>query len=168
MLELLAPAGSPEAVTAAIQAGADAVYLGYGDFNARRNAKNFSLEELASAVSYCHVRGARVYLTLNTLVTDRELPAAAQVAAQAAQVVDKCRVLYGSFAGDGATTRAITLGVRPKVVTLVNCSTMVDYVTVGVTSLGALVITDTGFQTGVSHGQGQNSTSALYLYVALV
>ena len=86
MLELLAPAGSPEAVTAAIQAGADAVYLGYGDFNARRNAKNFSLEELASAVSYCHVRGARVYLTLNTLVTDRELPAAAQVAAQAAQV----------------------------------------------------------------------------------
>ena len=90
------------------------------------------------------------------------------IAAQAAQVVDKCRVLYGSFAGDGATTRAITLGVRPKVVTLVNCSTMVDYVTVGVTSLGALVITDTGFQTGVSHGQGQNSTSALYLYVALV
>ena len=86
MLELLAPAGSPEAVTAAIQAGADAVYLGYGDFNARRNAKNFSLEELASAVSYCHVRGAKVYLTLNTLVTDRELPAAAQVAAQAAQV----------------------------------------------------------------------------------
>ena len=86
MLELLAPAGSPEAVTAAIQAGADAVYLGYGDFNARRNAKNFSLEELASAVSYCHVRGAKVYLTLNTLVTDRELPAAAQVAAQAAEV----------------------------------------------------------------------------------
>ena len=86
MLELLAPAGSPEAVTAAVQAGADAVYLGYGDFNARRNAKNFSLEELASAVSYCHVRGAKVYLTLNTLVTDRELPAAAQVAAQAAEV----------------------------------------------------------------------------------
>ena len=86
MLELLAPAGSPEAVTAAIQAGADAVYLGYGDFNARRNAKNFSLEELASAVSYCHIRGAKVYLTLNTLVTDRELPAAARTAAQAAEI----------------------------------------------------------------------------------
>ena len=84
MLELLAPAGSPEAVTAAVQSGADAVYLGYGDFNARRNAKNFSLEELGAAVSYCHVRGAKVYLTLNTLVTDRELPAAAQVAAEAA------------------------------------------------------------------------------------
>ena len=86
MLELLAPAGSPEAVTAAIQAGADAVYLGCGDFNARRNAKNFSLEELASAVSYCHIRRAKVYLTLNTLVTDRELPAAARTAAQAAEI----------------------------------------------------------------------------------
>ena len=75
MLELLAPAGSPEAVTAAVQAGADAVYLGYGDFNARRNAKNFSLEELAAAVSYCHVRGAKVFLTLNTLVSARWLPA---------------------------------------------------------------------------------------------
>lgn len=85
MLELLAPAGSPEAVTAAVQAGADAVYLGYGDFNARRNAKNFSLEELAAAVSYCHVRGAKVFLTLNTLVSDRELPAAARTAAEAAE-----------------------------------------------------------------------------------
>ena len=48
MLELLAPAGSPEAVTAAVQCGANAVYLGYGDFNARRNAKNFSPEEFAA------------------------------------------------------------------------------------------------------------------------
>ena len=48
MLELLAPAGSMEAVTAAVQNGADAVYLGYGDFNARRNAKNFSPEEFAA------------------------------------------------------------------------------------------------------------------------
>ena len=80
MLELLSPAGSPEAVTAAVQSGADAVYLGYGDFNARRNAKNFSPEEFAAAVSYCHLRGVKVYLTLNTLLTDRELPAAAKVA----------------------------------------------------------------------------------------
>ncbi|WP_191397301.1 U32 family peptidase [Flavonifractor sp. An306] len=83
MLELLAPAGSMEAVAAAVQNGADAVYLGYGDFNARRNAKNFSQEEFAAAVSYCHVRGAKVYLTLNTLLTDRELPQAAEFAAQA-------------------------------------------------------------------------------------
>ena len=51
MLELLAPAGSMEAVAAAVQNGTDAVYLGYGDFNARRNAKNFSEEEFAAAVS---------------------------------------------------------------------------------------------------------------------
>ena len=86
MLELLAPAGSPEAVTAAVQAGADAVYLGYGAFNARRNAKNFSREELAAAVSYCHLRGVKVYLTLNTLVTDRELPQAAQLAGEASDL----------------------------------------------------------------------------------
>jgi len=86
MLELLAPAGSAEAVTAAVQSGADAVYLGYGDFNARRNAKNFSREEFEAAVAYCHLRGVKVYLTLNTLLTDRELPKAAQVAAHAARV----------------------------------------------------------------------------------
>ena len=83
MLELLAPAGSMEAVTAAVQNGADAVYLGYGDFNARRNAKNFTGDEAAAAVSYCHLRGVKVFLTLNTLLTDRELAGAAQEAAQA-------------------------------------------------------------------------------------
>ena len=56
MLELLAPAGSMESVQAAVQNGAGAVYLGYGDFNARRNAKNFTREEAAAAVSYCHLR----------------------------------------------------------------------------------------------------------------
>lgn len=83
MLELLAPAGSMEAVAAAVQNGADAVYLGCGAFNARRNAKNFSREEFAAAVSYCHLRGAKVYLTLNTLLTDRELPEAAKLAGEA-------------------------------------------------------------------------------------
>ena len=86
MLELLAPAGSMEAVAAAIQNGADAVYLGYGDFNARRNAKNFSREEFAAAVSYCHLRGTKVYLTLNTLLTDRELPQAADFAVEASSL----------------------------------------------------------------------------------
>ena len=76
MLELLAPAGSMESITAAVQNGADAVYFGYGDFNARRNAKNFSEEEAAAAVSYCHLRGCKVHLTLNTLLTGSwpELP----------------------------------------------------------------------------------------------
>ncbi|MBR1780705.1 MAG: U32 family peptidase [Oscillospiraceae bacterium] len=78
MLELLAPAGSREAVTAAVQNGADAVYLGFGDYNARRNAKNFTREQLLETVEYCHVRGAKVYLTLNTLLSDGELSGAAE------------------------------------------------------------------------------------------
>ena len=86
MLELLSPAGSSEALTAAVQNGADAVYLGLGDFNARRNAKNFTEADLAPAVAYCHLRGVKVYLTLNTLLTDRELPAAAEQARRAAQL----------------------------------------------------------------------------------
>ena len=83
--ELLAPAGSPEALIAAVQAGADAVYLGLGAFNARRNAKNFEAETLAEQAAYCHLRGTKVYLTLNTLVTDRELSKAAETAARAAE-----------------------------------------------------------------------------------
>ena len=86
MLELLAPAGSPEAVRAAVTGGADAIYLGYGDFNARRNAKNFSRDELGAAISYCHLHGVKVYLTLNTLLTDRELPVAAEIAAEASRL----------------------------------------------------------------------------------
>ena len=86
MMELLAPAGSMEAVTAAVQNGADAVYFGYGDFNARRSARNFTREEAAAAVSYCHVRGCKVNLTLNTLLTDRELPSAAELAAHASDI----------------------------------------------------------------------------------
>lgn len=84
--ELLAPAGSPEAVVAAVQAGAGAVYLGYGAHHARRNAKNFSKEELAAAVSYCHLRGVKVYLTLNTMLTDRELPGVYETAQEAAGI----------------------------------------------------------------------------------
>ena len=78
--ELLAPAGGQEALVAAVQSGADAVYMGFGAFNARRNARNFSDEEFRAAVSYCHLRGVKVYLTLNTLVTDRELPLLAEEA----------------------------------------------------------------------------------------
>lgn len=73
MLELLSPAGSPEAVIAAVQNGADAVYMGFGNFNARRGAKNFTAEEFEKAVRYCRVRGCKVYVTLNTLVGDREM-----------------------------------------------------------------------------------------------
>ena len=81
MLELLAPAGSMEALRAAVQNGADAVYLGSGAFNARMGAKNFTPDELQEAVAYCHVRGAAVHLTLNTLASDRELPKVAESSA---------------------------------------------------------------------------------------
>ena len=74
--EILAPAGSPEALTAAVRCGADAVYLGGRDLNARRNAANFSNEELATAVQYCHARGVKVYVALNTLVRDDEIKTA--------------------------------------------------------------------------------------------
>jgi putative protease len=74
-MEILAPAGGREQLIAAVRSGADAVYLGTGSFNARRNAKNFSAEELIEAVSYCHGRGVRVHVTVNTLITDRELRA---------------------------------------------------------------------------------------------
>ena len=80
MLELLSPAGSPEAVIAAVQNGADAIYLGVGDFNARRGAKNFTEEEFEKAVRYCRIRGCKTYLTLNTLVNDRETEQAVNTA----------------------------------------------------------------------------------------
>lgn len=88
--ELLAPAGSYDSLVAAVRTGADAVYLGVGAFNARRNAHNFSLESsedaacsLREAVSFCHGRGVKVHLALNTLVRDRELPEAMKIAQQA-------------------------------------------------------------------------------------
>ena len=85
-MEILSPAGSPEALRAAVCAGADAVYLGFGQFNARRGAKNFTRDEFASAASYCRLRGVKVYLTLNTLCSDRELAAAVDCAVQASQL----------------------------------------------------------------------------------
>ena len=85
MLELLSPAGSPEAVIAAVQNGADAVYLGFGDYNARRGAKNFTGEEFEKAARYCRVRGCKVYATLNTLVNDREIEGAVRCARMAAK-----------------------------------------------------------------------------------
>lgn len=71
--EILAPAGTREALTAAVRCGANAVYLGGKLLNARRNAENFDDEALKEAVRYCHERGVKVYLTLNTLVRDAEL-----------------------------------------------------------------------------------------------
>ncbi len=74
-MELLAPAGDFDALRAAVQSGADAVYLGAGAFNARRNAGNFDGDALNGAVAYCHARGVKVHVTLNTLVREDEFGA---------------------------------------------------------------------------------------------
>jgi len=72
-IEILAPVGGRQQLIAAVRSGADAVYLGTRAFNARRNAENFNGESLSEAVQYCHGRGVRVYVTVNTLVKDAEL-----------------------------------------------------------------------------------------------
>jgi putative protease len=71
--ELLLPAGNPEAFTAAIDGGADAVYLGIERFNARNRAVNFKLFDLAGIAEYAHKNNAKVYVTLNTLIKNNEL-----------------------------------------------------------------------------------------------
>ena len=85
MLELISPAGSPEGIVAAAQNGADAIYLGFSDFNAHRGAPGFTRDELGRALEYCRVRGIKSYLTLNTLAYDSELPVIAE------RVKEACR-----------------------------------------------------------------------------
>lgn len=75
--EILAPVGSEEALVAAVRSGADAVYFGTGECNARRFADRFEGDTLRQAVGYCHARGVKVYITMNTLLWDDELKTAA-------------------------------------------------------------------------------------------
>ena len=82
-VELLAPAGNMTCLHAAVRAGADAVYLGAGQFNARRGADNFGFEELRQACDFAHLRGVKIYLTLNTIVLPSEVPDALETARQA-------------------------------------------------------------------------------------
>ena len=84
-IEILAPAGSPESLRAAAACGADAVYLGIDVLNARRNAANFTRENLAETVQYCHIRGLKVYLTLNIILLEQELPTLVEVARAACE-----------------------------------------------------------------------------------
>ena len=83
MMELLSPASSPEAAVAAVQNGADAVYLGFADLTACREAVNFNGAEFENTVRYCRVRGCRVYLALDILIGDRELAKAGGLALRA-------------------------------------------------------------------------------------
>ena len=119
MLELLAPAGSMEALRAAVQNGANAVYLGVGTFNARQGAKNFTPQLLTEAVKYCHVRGVAVHLTLNTLVSDREASDVCSLIRHAAQagvdafivqdwhVLQLCRQIAPNVALHGSTQMTV-------------------------------------------------------------
>ena len=119
MIELLCPAGSMEALRAAVQNGANAVYLGCGTFNARQSAKNFTPQSLAEAVKYCHIRGVAVHLTLNTLVSDRETEECTQLIRHAAEcgvdafivqdlgVVQMCRRIAPGVAVHGSTQMTV-------------------------------------------------------------
>lgn len=81
--EILAPVGNFDMLYAAVRCGADAVYLGTKEFSARRNAENFTKEELKEAIDYCHIRGVKVYLALNIQIKETELPSAFSVACYA-------------------------------------------------------------------------------------
>lgn len=85
MTEILSPCGSRDSLIAAVRAGADAVYFGGGNFNARRNAKNFTNDDLRDAIQYAKMRGVKVYITLNTLLADSELQEAIEFARFAAE-----------------------------------------------------------------------------------
>lgn len=80
--ELLAPAGDMECLYAAVAAGADAIYVGGKRFGARAFAKNFDIDELWQAVRYCHLHGVKLYVTLNTLIEDKEMADAVGYAAE--------------------------------------------------------------------------------------
>ena len=119
MLELLAPAGSMEALRAAVQNGANAVYLGCGTYNARQGAKNFTPQTLTEAVKYCHIRSVDVHLALNTLVSDREMNEVKELIVSAAQsgvdafivqdlgVVQLCRQIAPHIPVHGSTQMTI-------------------------------------------------------------
>lgn len=104
MARLLSPAGSPEALSAAIAAGADEVYLGGMQFNARAGARNFSNEQLKKAGELCRRANVRLLITLNTLIADRELPA----------VMDYVRFLEEEVHPDAYILQDIGLAVRIK------------------------------------------------------
>lgn len=85
-LEILAPAGDLQTLKVAINNGANAVYLGASKFSARATAKNFSIDELKSAVEYAHIFDAKVYLTINTIVKNDEIPECLQLVKQAVDI----------------------------------------------------------------------------------
>lgn len=82
-VELLAPAGNFESLKVAINNGANAIYLGLTDFNARRKASNFTVDSIREVVRYAHLFNAKIYLTVNTIIKNEEVDAFLKM-------VDKC------------------------------------------------------------------------------
>ena len=71
--EVLAPAGSMESLKAAVTAGCDAIYIGGSRFGARAYADNPECDEMLEAIDYCHMHGVKIYMTVNTLLKEREI-----------------------------------------------------------------------------------------------
>jgi U32 family peptidase len=121
----LAPAGGWPQLYAAVENGADAVYLGLSAFNARARAENFSIDDLAEAVGFCHLRGVRVFVTLNVLVFQNELQevehlirsiassGADAVIVQDVGVTDIVRHVAPNLRVHGSTQMTVTSGVHP-------------------------------------------------------
>lgn len=118
-IEILAPAGSAEMLKAAVYTGADAVYLGLESFNARRSAANFTKEAFAEAAAFCHARGVKVHVTLNTTLYPNELEQAADfisfiakagadaVIVQDLAVAELCMQIAPSLALHGSTQMSV-------------------------------------------------------------
>ncbi|MBQ3566876.1 MAG: U32 family peptidase, partial [Oscillospiraceae bacterium] len=83
--EILAPAGSMESLKAAVNCGADAVYIGGKSFSARQNAANFDETELKQAAEFCHLRNVKLYLTVNTIIFDNQTEDFAEFVIKAAE-----------------------------------------------------------------------------------
>ncbi len=97
--ELLAPAGTWDAFVAAVNNGADAVYLGGKLFNARSSAGNFDLDEIESAVHYAKQRKVKIYVTVNTLVRDEEMNEALEFVGNLYRIGVDAVILQGHWAG---------------------------------------------------------------------
>ena len=105
-IEILAPAGGFDSVIAAVRSGADAVYLGAKEFSARASAHNFDDDELRECVRYCHQRGVKAHLALNTVIFDDELPRALELAKKAAKA-DIDAIIIQDWGLAGLIKRAI-------------------------------------------------------------
>ena len=128
MIELLAPVGSREALVAAVESGADAVYMGGKAFGARHYAPNFTDDELAAAIRFAHLRGVRVYVTVNILVDNGEIPS----------LTDYLRHLYNigtdAIIVQDVGVAAIAKQVREQVITAATLHPKVEMTTLAATS----------------------------------